>query len=155
MSVAAGLGNLAWICARSCVIVSTEDHMARFTTRGTDLFDAGGNRIATVRDGAIYDAGDNKIAALCHPEVYDSQGNRVAILRGSDIYDERNRKIATISDVYKDIDSLLCGSALVGLWLFFVRRQSSTSQSALSAGRPPNAFWNLFRQMLRFRKARR
>lgn len=128
--------------------------MARFSTKGTDLFDISGNRVATIRGTTIYDAGDNKVATLGHPDVYDTRGNRVAVLRGSDIYDSRNRKIGTISDVYKDIDSLLCGPALVGLWLFFVRRQTSKSQMAAIPLRPSNKLWQLLRRMLGVRGAR-
>jgi hypothetical protein len=125
--------------------------MVPFRTKGTELFDGSGNRIAMVRGTTIYDACDNKVATLSHPDVYDSRGNRVATLRGSEIYDGSNRKIATISDLYKEIDSLLCGPALVGLWLFFVRQHSLENQNLKTAQRSPIALWSLLRQMLRFR----
>jgi hypothetical protein len=131
-------------CIHIRVIASTEDHMPRYRTKGTDLLDANGSKVATVRGAEIYDAANNRIATLRHLEVYDSENKLVAVLRDSGVYDAKDRKIATLSDIYHDIDSVLGGPTLIGLWVFFVRKQSPTVQA------PPSNGWSLFQRMFRF-----
>jgi hypothetical protein len=124
--------------------------MARYRTKGTELFDANGTQLATVRAAGIYDADNRKVAIVTSSEVYDLQNNRVAVLRGLDICDSRNHKIATLSDIYKEIDSLLCGPALVGLWYFFVRKKSSRSPRVPVAKGPSTNVWNRIQRFLGF-----
>ena len=124
--------------------------MARFAVKATDLFDSGGNRVATVHDSGVFDAAGNKIATLRHPEIRDADGRLVARLRGDDILDAGERKIATIDDVYRDVESNLCGVALVGLWLFFIRKSApATPNSATaSAKKSRSGIWNAIGQLL-------
>jgi len=117
---------------------STEDHMLRYRTNGTDLLDGNGSTLATVKGAAIYDSDRNRIAALTSIAVRDLQNNQVAVLHGTDVYDGRNRKIATLSDIYRDIDSALGGPALIGLWLFFVRHHSAVHRGPTVQEPPTN-----------------
>jgi hypothetical protein len=133
-----------------CVIASPEDHMARYRTIGADLLDGDGQVVAMVRGAAIYNSQNDKVAILTSTEVWDLQNHRVAVLRGLDVFDVNNRKIATLSDIYKDIDTLLCGPALIGLWLFFVRRKSSSSRKLPAVERSSTSVWNRIQRLLGF-----
>jgi hypothetical protein len=127
-----------------------EEHMPGYRTTGTDLLDGSGSKVAMVRGVEIYDSDNNKIATLTPTEVYDAQNKPVAVLRGLDVYDGRDRKIATLSDIYYDIDSVLGGPALIGLWIFFVRNQPARVQGGPTVEESPTKKLGLFQRIFRF-----
>lgn len=124
--------------------------MSRYRTKGTDLFDEGDRKVASVQGAEIYDSDNNKVASLTHVEVYDSQNKLMATLRESGVYDSRGRKIARLSDIYDEIDSALGGPALIGLWMLFVRKQSPTIQSGPTAQDSPTRMSRLLHRIFRF-----